>query len=331
MKLEARSTKFETNSKSQNPNTKRLGFRIWNLDIVSDFGFRISDFRLREGVNGFTLLETIIAVSIVILIGTGAMVSFVNSRNVRDLNTSGQNVLSVLREAQSKAIAGEDNVIWGVRLEQARFILFAGPAFSGSPTTTIHTLPSSIEIVNISLAGGGQEIVFERIDGRTNKSGTFDVRVRQATNFIFPITIDSSGKVYQTGTAPAVLGTRILDTRHRQFNLGWSIQGYNTMTLRFADPPNPDTVQNIAMAAYFGSNPTRFDWFGTTVVGGQNQVLRIHTTFLDGANTTLSVDRDCRYNTKQVKITFDTRDVATYLADCQTVTVEAYGGVISEP
>lgn len=280
---------------------------------------------------GFTLLETIIAVSIVILIGAGAMVSFVNSRNVRDLNTSGQNVLSVLREAQSKALAGEDNVTWGVRLEQSRFILFAGPAYVGSPTTTIHTLPSSIEIVNISLVGGGQEVVFEKVDGRTDEVGTFTVRVRSATSLTFPVTIDASGKVYQTGTAPTILGTRILDTRHREFNLGWSIQGYTTMTLRFSDSPNPDTVQNIAMASYFGLNPTRFDWSGTVAVGGQNQFLRIHTTFLDGANTTLSVDRDCRYNTKQVKITFDSRDVATYSADCQTVTVEAYGGAMSEP
>lgn len=305
-----------------------LGF--WSFGFYWCFDSCVLGFSLRER-KGFTLLETIIAISIVILIGAGAMVSFVNSRNVRDLTTSGQNVLSVLREAQSKAIAGEDNVIWGVRLEQARFILFAGGAFAGSPTTTIHNLPANIEIVNVSLAGGGQEIVFEKIDGRTDEVGTFDVRVRGGTNLIYPITIDVSGKVYQTGTAPVVLGTRVLDTRHRQFDLGWSIQGYTTMTLRFADPPNPDTVQNVAMASYFGSNPTRFDWSGTFAVGGQNQVLRIHTTFLDGANTTLSVDRDCRYNTKQVKITFNSRDIATYLADCQTVTVEAYGGVISEP
>ena len=45
----------------------------------------------------------------------------------------------------------------------------------------------------------------------------------------------------------------------------------------------------------------------------------------------LSVDRDCRFNTKAVKMTFDIKDIATYDADCRTVTIEAYGGTMGEP
>jgi prepilin-type N-terminal cleavage/methylation domain-containing protein len=293
--------------------------------LLSRFAFLNFNFEFKKG---FTLLETIIVISIIVLVGAGAMASFVNTRNIRDLTTSGQNVLSVLRLAQTKAIAGEDNDTWGVRLEQGRFILFAGSAFAGSPTTTVYDLSANIEIANINLIGGGQEVVFEKIDGRTDETGTFDLRVRGSTGTTYPITVDVSGKVYQTGTAPSILGTRIIDTRHRDFNLGWSLQGYSTMTLTFSDPPNPDIVENVTTSSFFNLMQTEYDWSGTVVVGGDDQV---HTAFLDSVNTILSVDRDCRLNSKQLKITFDSRDIATYSADCQSVTVEAYGGTISEP
>jgi len=282
-------------------------------------------------MKGFTLLEISISVSILALIGALSLVSFVSSRNVRDLTTSGQNVLSILRLAQSKTLAGEDNSAWGMRLETTQFILFRGATYAGATYTKAYVLPNSVEIANINLAGGGQDVILKRISGGTDQAGGFDVRVKNSTDKLFSITVDGSGKVYQTGTTPLQTGTRVIDTRHRSFNLGWSIKTYTTLTLTFSDQPNPDTINNVAMATYFDPGQTKFDWSGTVAVGGQNQTLRIHTASLTDANTILSVDRDCRQNTKKVRITFDTRDVATYEADCRTVAVGPYGGAISEP
>lgn len=277
---------------------------------------------------GFTLLEITISISILVLIGTISLVSFVNSRNVRDLTTSGQNVLSVLRLAQAKTLGGEDNAQWGVRLEQAQFIMFRGSTYSGSTLTQVHALPVSIEIMNINLSGGGQEVAFRRLTGRTDQSGSFDVRIRGSLQ-VFSVTVDASGKVYQTGSAPAPTGTRIVDARHRSFNLGWSIQNAATLTLTFSDPPNPDTIQNITMIP--ATPRATFDWTGTYSVGGQNQTLRVHATSITAGNTILHVDRDCAKNAKKVKISIDTKDIATYETNCSTITVGPYGGTMSEP
>lgn len=277
---------------------------------------------------GFTLLELLVSIGIITLIGALGLVSFINSRNSRELITSAQNVLSVLRLAQSRALAGEDSSPWGVRLEQPQFILFRGAGFAGSTSTKSYLLPSTLEIANLTLSGGGQEVVFNRLDGRTNQPGSFDVRVRGSTSQIFSVTVDSSGKVYQAGTAPAVLGTRIVDTRHRNFNLAGTIKGSLTMALTFSDPPNPDVVSSVTMTP--APPRTTFDWTGTVSVGGQNQTLRIHALSITDAGTLLSVDRDCRKNTKKVKITFDTSDLAAFEADCQTVNVFPFGGTMSE-
>lgn len=278
---------------------------------------------------GFTLLELLIAVSIITLLGAASLVSFINSRRIRELDSSGQNVLSILRLAQSRALAGEENDVWGVRLELARFILFRGPAFAGSPSAEIHQLPAAIEIANIALAGGGQEIIFQKITGRTEQSGTFELRVTDDAAKIFSVTVDSSGKVYRSGAASPPSGNRITDTRHRQFNLGWSIQDSLTLTLTFSDPPNPDTISSLTMLP----PPPRstFDWSGTIAVGGENQTLRIHASSITVSGAILQVDRDCRYNNKKMEITIDIRDIATYEADCQTVIVGAFGGTMTEP
>lgn len=278
------------------------------------------------------MLDLIISVGILALIGAAAMVSFVNSRNIRDLATSGQNTLSVLHQAQEKTLAGEGNSQWGVRLEPSRIFLFKGTSYAGSASTTEFDLTPSIEIANINLSGGGQEIIFKKLSGATDQSGTFDVRVKAAPTNVFTITVDTSGKTYQAGTAPAQGGTRVIDARHRTFVLTGSIKNSSSMTLTFSNPPAADTVVSVTpLTPYFSAGNTKFDWSGTTNVGGQNQVLRIHTLSLTDTATTLSVDRDCRYNNKKVKITFGTNGVATYEADCKTITVAPFGGTMSEP
>lgn len=296
--------------------------------ILGRFSYFRKKFVFRSP-KGFTLLEVAISVGIVVLIGTISLVSFINSRNVRDLTTSGQNVLSVLRLAQSKTLGGEDNAQWGVRLEQSQFILFRGATYSGSTLTQAYAIPSSIEIVNINLSGGTSEVVFRRLTGQTDQSGSFDVRVRGSSSQTFPVTVDSSGKVYQSGAPPPTTGARVVDARHRSFNLGWSIQNAATLTLTFSDPPNPDTIQNIAMTP--AAPRTTFDWSGTYTVGGQSQTLRIHATSITAGNTILQIDRDCRKNTKKLKASIDTKDIATYESNCQTITVGPYGGTMSEP
>lgn len=283
----------------------------------------------RQFLTGFTLIELVIAVGIIGLMGAIGLVSFVNSRHVRNLSNSGQEIISVLRLAQTKTLAGENNSSWGVKLETSRYILFRGGSYAGASWTEIFNLPGNIEIANISLAGGSQEIVFNRLDGRTNQTGSFDLRVSGTGGAVFSVSVDNSGKIYQTGSVPAPAGSRVLDTRHRTFNLAGTIKNSVTLTLTFSDPPNPNTVYPVVMTP--APPRTSFDWSGSVTVGGQSQTLRVHTLSITDSATSLSVDRDCRKNTKQVKISFDTSDVATYSADCQNITVWPFGGSVSEP
>ena len=283
----------------------------------------------KKFLTGFTLIETIVVIAVIGMIGTFAIASFTNSRRIRDLTASGQNMLSVLGVAQSHALAGDSSLPWGVRLEPSRFTLFSGSSFAGSTMTTVYNLPAGVEIANVTLAGGGTDVLFRRLDGRTGNTGTFVVRIAASPGQTFPITIDASGRTYRTGTAPVLTGTRVADTRHRNFTLGWSIEDSITMTLTFSNPPGADVVVPVVMTPV--TPRATYDWSGTTVVGGVPQVLRLHALSITGSNTVLSADRDCRKNTKKLVIAIDAKTIATYEANCTTVTVGAFGGTMVEP
>jgi|GEM_PF-250646 len=292
---------------------------------------KIAFLKNRRLLTGFTLLEIVISIAILILIASAASVSFSNSRNVRELTTASQNVLSILRTTQSKTLAGEENSQWGVHIEQTQVILFRGATYAGAGFTEAYPLPSTIEIANVALLGSGSDVIFKRIEGTTDETGTFELRVKSDTTKTFSVTVESSGKVYQTGTAPTPTGTRLTDARHRAFALGWSIQSSITTTITFEDPPYPNTISTIPMASYFDAGKTKFDWSGAVAVGTTTQILRIHTTSLSATDAVLHVDRDCRRNTKKMRIDIDAKYIATYEVDCKTVTVGNFGGTISEP
>lgn len=284
--------------------------------------------------NGFTIIEILLAISIIVILGGIGFASLIASRNVRDLTTSSQNTLSVLRLAQSRTLAGENDSAWGVRLVSNQITLFQGDTFAGSPLTKVYALPDSMQITNIALTGGGSDVIFKRVTGQTDQTGTFLLSVINAPSNSFSVTVDSLGKVYQTNAFPPPSLVRTVDTRHRSFALDWSIKNATILRLTFADPPNPNTTQDIIMSSFFDAGKTKFDWSGTVTIGGLPQVIRIHTTTLTDSSTVLSVDRDCRRNTK--KLTIEIVDIlvkaiATYEADCATVNVGAFGGTISEP
>lgn len=280
---------------------------------------------------GFTLIESILVAGIFAMVTASVFVSFLNSRNTHDLTTSRQSVISLLRLAQARTLAGADGSMWGVNLEQTQAVLFRGNSYASATYTEVFPLPQTIQIVNISLTGGGSDVIFKLLSGGTDQDGSFLLQVLGSSVLSGAVIVEKTGKVYESQSVAPPTGTRVLDTRHRSYHLGWSIQGSTNLKLTFSDPPAADTLVTIPMASYFNAGPTKFDWSGTNTIGGLNQVMRIHTLALSPTDTTLSVDRDCRLNTKKVKIEVDSSWIATYEADCRTLTIGSSGGTVSEP
>ena len=61
-----------------------------------------------------------------------------------------------------------------------------------------------------------------------------------------------------------------------------------------------------------------FDWSGSILVNGSNQVLRVHTHSLTSTSTAFSVTRDRRYNNAALNISLDGQNLINYAADGTT-------------
>ncbi len=277
---------------------------------------------------GFTIIEVLL---VMVIGGVLLAITLAALRTVRqhvDIDAATHQIIAALQLARNKTLASQDQSSYGVHFESNKYVLFKGTTYNASASDNeVHTLAARLEIYNIGLAGGS-DVIFDRIYGTTSNAGAVSIRLTDEPTNTRTISILASGQVGPQGSVNPT-DTRITDTRHLHFNLGWSIQSATTLTLAFSDPPNPNVQQNVAMADYFNASQTDFNWEGTVDVNGSDQTLRINTHTLDSINTVLSIHRDRRYNDKAVTISIDGKQIVSYIAN-GTATVGAYGGTMQQ-
>ena len=277
---------------------------------------------------GFTLIELLIVIAIIAVLLVITLARFGTFGRQIDLNTTSQKILSTLQAARTQTLASEEESVYGVHFETNKYILFKGSVYSPADPENKEFTLSSTEIYEINLTGGGSEVVFTRVRGTTANSGNVKIKVIAEPSRTQTVVINSLGQVsLEESVTPT--GTRIADTRHLHFDLGWSIQTRNTLSLIFSNPPSPDVQEDVSIQDYLNPGKTEFSWEGSVDVYGSEQVLKIHTHFLDASNTILCVHRDRRYNDKALRIEIDGLRIVSYTAE-GAATVGAAGGTMAQ-
>ncbi|PJE73422.1 MAG: hypothetical protein COV02_02820 [Candidatus Terrybacteria bacterium CG10_big_fil_rev_8_21_14_0_10_41_10] len=146
--------------------------------------------------NGFSLMEVIVVIAIVGVITTFAGVSFSAFRNAKLLDSTAQDILSLINTARVKSISSENASRYGVHFEADRAVLFAGNSFVEPSASNMElNLSPSVEISEVSLFGEGADVVFERITGETGNYGSVTVRISSDASKTKIIEIRSAGSV----------------------------------------------------------------------------------------------------------------------------------------
>lgn len=275
-------------------------------------------------MSGFSLVEILVVLAIILLLSGVVIVSYRTfGRNI-NLGTVSQQIVVVLDDARSRTVASLNDSQYGVQFTNNTYTLFQGSAYNQAASgSEIHLLPNGIEFGDITLSGGGNSVVFNRITGTTSQPGIIVLRLTDTPTNTQTITISSQGQADASGSVSPT-GTRLTDTRHVHFTLGWTIQGTSTLTLVFS---NPSQTENISMSDYFNPDQTEFDFEGDIDVGGDHEHVRVQSHSIDATNTTLSIERDRRDNQKAVAISIDGHDIVSYAAD-STATVGGDGGTM---
>lgn len=249
-------------------------------------------------MKGFVFIELLVVVFIIALLASGILAGFRFFQNKMGLEEAGEQIINILRLAQNKTLASEGKLSYGVHFENSRFILFAGSSYQeGLSSNKQYNLSGSLEIASTSLAGGGTNVIFNRLTGRTEQFGSINLRIKSDPLREKIIYISSTGQISSLVQA-APLETRIEDSRHVHLSYGRAIDtNAEKIILSFSNPPNSPVIQEIIIKDNLDANG-QFNWVGAITVGGNNQQIEIRTHQLNNPTTIFSITRDRRYNDK---------------------------------
>jgi prepilin-type N-terminal cleavage/methylation domain-containing protein len=121
---------------------------------------------------GFTLIELLTVIAIFGIVMSITLVAFVSYRHNQALELATHSILSALAEARSMTLSSINAKRYGIHIETNSITLFQGSEYSASdPSNVVNPLDSAAEI-SAFLSGGGSDVVFERLTGNANTSGT---------------------------------------------------------------------------------------------------------------------------------------------------------------
>ena len=275
--------------------------------------FHVSRFTFHE--KGFTLIEVIIAMAVAVAVGSIAFVGYRSMSAGSELKTAAFKAVDILNLARQRTLASLAASNYGVHFEQGQFILFKGVIYDPlDPDNIFYPLTDSLEISEIVLNGGGSEVVFDRITGETANTGTVKIQVQNDSSRFKTVEVLSSGRADVASGSLAPANTRIMDSRHVHFTYSQDTRSANTLSLEF-----PGYLTNdVDFQDYLDPGKTVFDWSGSILVNGSNQVLRVHTHSLTSTSSAFSVTRDRRYNNAALNISLDGQNLINYAADGTT-------------
>ncbi|MEK7589712.1 MAG: hypothetical protein AAB475_00450 [Patescibacteria group bacterium] len=143
---------------------------------------------------GFSFIEALIIISISVSLIVGVVVGFSKFNENQIIESTTSEVLSELDKARALTIASYDNTVYGVHIESDKIIFFKGGTYSPVGTDNkITKLSARISISNILLSGGGDDIIFQRLTGKTNNYGTLTISLVSDLAKTKIITIQESG------------------------------------------------------------------------------------------------------------------------------------------
>ncbi|HEY4496489.1 MAG TPA: prepilin-type N-terminal cleavage/methylation domain-containing protein [Candidatus Paceibacterota bacterium] len=145
---------------------------------------------------GATLAEMLIVLAIAAILFVMTYEVFVNYNRGQALEKSAAVIAAILNEARSKTLAGRGAAQYGIHFVADGVTFFIGATYNPSdPNNKTEKINSLIEISSINLNGNGNDVIFEKLTGATNQSGTIVIRNKNNLAQTMIITIYPTGLI----------------------------------------------------------------------------------------------------------------------------------------
>ena len=127
----------------------------------------------KNNETGFTLIELLVIIVLITITCTIVFYNYSAHRNSQAFNNGEDEIISMINDARSRTLAGENNAQYGVHFQSTKAILFAGTSFATAASSTSEfDLDTTVQVSSMSLGGGVSDIVFKKVTGNTDNYGT---------------------------------------------------------------------------------------------------------------------------------------------------------------
>ncbi len=151
-------------------------------------------------MKGFTLIELLITIAITVAAATFGAMNLISHRRERDVNFTIQEIIAVLRNAQSRSIAQEEGSRWGIYFNNPSgdsndfYELFKGVNYASGTVVSKIVLRSNIQF-DIPASGSSSTLIFTPITGLPNASTTVKISLIGKPTSSSTIIINNNGEI----------------------------------------------------------------------------------------------------------------------------------------
>lgn len=258
-----------------------------------------------RGRNGFTLLEVLVVLAILILAASVLVAGFNSFKKSSELVNSRDRVARTVRLARNLTLASKDSASHGVFFDTSasphQMILFKGPDYDGREVVSdeVYPLSKEVELFDIDLSGG-EEVVFEELTGEAVQEGSLKVGLRSDPSLFETVYVSSSGEVGFSAPSPPSEEGLIRDSRHVHIDYSRGIDTAGESILLEFQGDNASTTEEVIISENISEG--QIDWQGEVEVDGESQEMSIRTVRLNDPGTEFCIHRDMRRNSKGVTI-----------------------------
>jgi prepilin-type N-terminal cleavage/methylation domain-containing protein len=153
-----------------------------------------------ETKRAFTLIEILIVIAILAAISSMIIIGFVKLNSKKALDGGTLVVSTALIEARSRSLASKAASSYGVHFDPGGVVIFFGTSYSPSDSRNEpKALDPRVGLRSISLAGGGNDIVFKRLTGATDSAGSLEAYLLSSPEIFRTISVNLAGVVSISG------------------------------------------------------------------------------------------------------------------------------------
>lgn len=143
---------------------------------------------------GFSIGEIMISIFLLVLLSSLVYYSLSGFKNKQFLESNSRQVTAILEEARSLTISGQGGQQYGVHFQSDKVVRFSGTSYSSGAVSNVpYIFDSAVNISNISLGGGGSDVVFDKIKGTTANYGSVQMNLVSTTTSKRIIYINQGG------------------------------------------------------------------------------------------------------------------------------------------